>query len=153
MVLSLDQVNAGVPFLPGRARYNIVTDRSSTWVSHTMATGAALDGTYTQTATQSDPTQIDPVVTGGAAGWTNLTHGGLFTMLADTGREILIEGFTNQAGATFSTVDQSGNVLRSTLDLSVLPVKLAPYETIKATGGATGGKVAFLVRYDWATIL
>lgn len=153
MVLSLAQVAAGVPFIGPRTRYNIVTDRSPTWVYHSMAVGATLDGTYTQTAGQSDPTQLDPVVTGGFAGWSNLTHGGLFTMLADTGREILIEDISNVPGATLSTVDQSGNTVRTTLDPTKLPIHLAPYETIKATGGSSGGKVAFLVRIDQTVIL
>jgi hypothetical protein len=118
-----------------------------------MAAGATLDGTYTQTAGQSDPTQIDPTVTGGQVVWSNLTHGGLFTMLAAVGRELILEDISNPGSATLSTQYHDGTPMRTTLDPANLPINLAPFETIKATGGAAGSSVGFLVRINDATIL
>lgn len=144
MVLSVAQANAGVPLLPGRARYNIVTDRSATWIFHK----GVIDGTYTRTSGQADPTLIDPVLADGMVVWDALTHGGLFTMLAAVGRSMVVEGISGSG--TFSTVDRAGQTLRTSFAASDLPLRLAPYETVKVVGGASAG---VLVRLDEVTIL
>lgn len=142
-----------IPWIGPRSRYKIVTDRSPTWVYHQMAPGAALDGTYTQTATQADPTKVDPAVSTSKVVYDQLTHGGLFTAIVDLGREIVIEDLQNPGGAALSTQWQDGTSARPVLDPTKLPIHLAPGETIKAKGGPAGAFVAFLVRYDETTIL
>jgi len=153
VVLPLALVNAGVPFIGPRARYKIVTDRGPTWNFQQMAAGHSFTGVDTETQEETNPSLIDPTVTGGEVVFNNLTAGGLFSMLANVGREIVVEAISNPGSATLSTVDASGDTLRASIAEADCPIHLAPYETLKAVGGAPGAYVGFLVRIDETTIL
>lgn len=138
------QADNNVPFLaPGRARYNLL-NVSPTWIYHKMTTGIALDGTAPRTASTNEADTDPTSVTAGEAKYLNLTKGGLFTLLANYKRELIVEAQDNGAGATFTLVKRDGSLSRAWP--SAYPFRVAADEVIKATGGSTGGQVGVLVR-------
>jgi hypothetical protein len=149
MPLTGTQADNNVPQLAGRARYNIL-GMNPTWVYHEMATGATAAGEAPRSAAKTEA-EIDPTVKAGRARWTDLTKGGLFTMLAHAKQPIIVEAIDNAGSATLTIVDSQGNQLRTVPN--TLPFKVAPGECLKASGGASGGKVGFLVRIDAQRVL
>jgi hypothetical protein len=147
------KADGNVPFLPGRARYNVVTDRSFTWVFQKMLALHQFDGSApTDQIDGSARDTFDPTtVRGGYASWDGCAHAGLWTLLSHYGRAMTVQEVSNAAGATLSTVDSSGAVLRTSLPAT--PFMLSPGECLKASGGTAGGAVGFLVKFDEATIL
>jgi len=141
-----------VPLIGPRSRYDIISARNSTWVYHRMKPGSTLGG-----AAPADPThtaaEFDPVVTAGRAEFGGLSAGGLFTLLGNAKKPLILEAIDNTAGATISTVDKTGATIRATLDPAKAPYHLSPAEYIKATGGSSGSYVGVLVRLDETAIL
>lgn len=145
------KADGNVPFLGGgRARYNVLSNRQAIWVYHEMAGGASLSGSYAKSATQTKD-EIDPVIGPGRAAWTALTEGGLFSFVGNYRRPLICEAIDNAGTATLTLVKADGNPSRNFP--STFPCTIAPGEYIKATGGAAGGKVGFLLRIDEKTIL
>ena len=134
----------------GRSYYNIVSN-SLTWCYHRMATGISLDGTAPRTATTNEAA-TDPTVSAGVANFSNLTKGGLFTLVANAKMPLVVEAFANPGAATLTLVDRTDQS-RSRSMPTTAPFKVAPNEIIKATGGATGSYVGFLYRIDGEKIL
>lgn len=133
-----------VPSIGPRKRYSVI-GMQPTLLVHRFAAAAAYSGELPESASQSSML-IDPSVTGGKAVWANLTKGGLF---AFTGKSLVVEALhTKLTTATWTIVDQDGNVIRATP--TTLPFKLAPNERLKAAGttSGAGGEVGVLVRID-----
>jgi hypothetical protein len=137
------------PFRPGRAYYNVLT-LEPTWVYHQMASGSTLDGTAPTTAALTAD-QCDPVVTGGSAVWSALTHGGLLTQLGNRKQPMIIDAIDNPGSATLTLVHRDGTLSRNMP--TSFPIKTSAGETIKASGGASGGKIGVLVRFDAEKVL
>lgn len=145
------KADGNVPFLGnGRARYNVLSNRQAIWVYHEMTGGASLNGGYAKTASLTKD-QIDPVITPGRAAWTALTEGGLFSFVGNYRRPLICEAIDNAGTATLTLVKSDGNLSRNMP--TTFPFTIAPGEYIKATGGAAGSKVGFLLRIDEKTIL
>lgn len=135
------KADGNVPFIGPRARYQIL-GLNLTWIYHRMTGGASLNGAAPKTATLT-PDQVDPVVSAGKAEFASLTEGGLFTLLGNYKRPVLVESVNNAAGATLTIVDKAGAQLRTA---PTAPFKLAPGEYFKATGGSAGSYIGILVR-------
>lgn len=138
------KADGNVPFLPGRSRYNVVTDRSDTWVYHR----GTLDGlapfmAATPVGGVADPTLMEP----GRAEWTTLTHGGLFTLVGNQGKPLICSA-TDASGATLTLVRKNGTLSRAFP--TTFPCVIAPGEYIKAVGGSA---VGLLLRIEDNTIL
>jgi hypothetical protein len=115
-----------------------------------MATGISLDGTAPRTATTTEA-NTDPTVSAGVANFSNLTKGGLFTLVANAKRPLVVEAIDNPGTATLTLVDRTTQT-RSRAVPSV-PFKVSPNEVFKAVGGAAGSYVGFLYRIDGEKIL
>jgi len=134
----------------GRAHYNIVSN-SATWCYHRMAGGASLDGSPPRTATTTEA-MTDPVVKAGVATYSALTKGGLFTLVANAKRPLIVEAVDNPGSATVKLVDRRTPSIERTIPASV-PFHMAANEVIKVTGGTPGGYVGFLYRIEGEKIL
>lgn len=135
------KADGNVPFIGPRKRYSIL-GLNLTWIYHRMAVGVALNGAAPKTASL-EPNAVDPVVSAGRANFAALTEGGLFTLLGNYRRPVLVESVDNAAGATLTIVDKAGTLLRSA---PTAPFKMAPGEYFKAAGGSTGSYIGILVR-------
>ena len=145
------KADGNVPLLGGgRARFNVLSSRQSMWVYHEMAGGSSLNGSYAKSAAKTKD-QIDPVITPGRAAWTALTEGGLFSFVGNYRRPLICEAIDNAGTATLTLVKSDLSLSRNMP--TSFPFTIAPGEYIRATGGAAGGKVGFLLRIDEKTIL
>jgi hypothetical protein len=132
-----------IPNIGPRSRYSIVGDDLS-WCFQKMATGVVFDGKAPRTAAKN-ASELDPVVTGGQSIFENLTEGGLFTLLANAKKPLVVEDVYNPGSATVTLVSRDGSVSRA---LPTAPFKISPNEVIKAVGGTAGSKFGVLVRID-----
>jgi hypothetical protein len=132
------KADGNVPFIGSRKRYSIL-GLNLTWIYHRMAGGASLNGAAPKTASL-EPNAVDPTVSAGRAEFTALTEGGLFTLLGNYRRPVLVESVDNAAGATLTIVDKNNVQLRTA------PLKMAPGEYFKAAGGSAGSHIGILVR-------
>lgn len=137
------KADGNVPFIGPRARYQIL-GLNLTWIYHRMAGGVMLNGAAPKTASL-EPAAVDPTVSAGRAEYTDLTEGGLFTLLGNYRRAVLVEAVDNAAGATLTIVDSAGALLRNA---PTAPFKMAPGEYFKASGGAAGSYIGILVREE-----
>ena len=137
-----------VPFLAGRARYQVL-GTNPTWVYHEMAAGQTMAGEAPRSATKTEA-EIDPTVGGGKARWADLTKGGLFTLLAHYKRAMVVEAVDNPGSATLAIVDSTGANPRTP---PAAPFRVGPGECLKVTGGGAAGKIGFLVRLDVTKVI
>lgn len=139
--------DGNVSFLPGRSRYNVVTDRSDTWVYHKMSAGSLTGVKPTVVGTPvgdaSDPTLMGP----GRAEWGDLTAGGLFTLVGNYNKPIVCSA-VDASGVTLTLVTKAGTFIRNMP--GTFPFVIAPGEYIKAVGGSS---VGLLLRIEENTIL
>jgi len=146
------QADGNVKLIPGRPKYNIVTDRNAVWVYQRMGTGKTFGGTKPMLAATPVADVADPSsVTAGRAEWTNLETGGLFTLVGLQKKALICDAIDNAAGATLTLVTASGALSRSMP--GTLPFTIAPGEYIKASGGSSGGSVGFLLTTSEKAIL
>jgi hypothetical protein len=144
------KADGNVSFLGnGRARYNVLSNRQSTWIYHRMAT-AALTGERARSTTETE-TQIDPVIKAGRAEWVNLTKGGLYSFVGNYRRPLICEAIDNPGSATLTLIKADLSLSRNMP--TSFPFVIAPGEYIKATGGSAPGVIGFLLRIDDKTIL
>lgn len=136
------KADGNVPFIGPRARYKILSE-SLTWIYHRMAGGSALNGAAPRTASLTAD-ETDPTVTAGKANYADLTEGGLFRLLGNYKKAIVVESVNNAAVATLTIVDKDGTLLRAFPGTT--PFNMAPGEYIKATGGSAGSYIGVLVR-------
>lgn len=139
-----------VPFLPGKSRYSLITTEP-TWIYHSMATGQTLNGKAPRVVANPATPQADPSCRGGRADYSGLADGGLFTSISNRKTPIIIEAIDNPGNATLTLVDAAGNAIRNFP--TSFPCKISSFETMKAVGGGTAGKVGFLLRFDAEKIL
>ena len=138
-----------IPIIGPRSRYSIVGDDLS-WCIQKMATGVSFNGAAPRTAT-TDAENTDPEVSCGASIFKDLTQGGLFTLLANAKKPLVVESVLNPGSATVSLVSRDG--LTTRVIPTELPFKISPNEIIKVTAGATGALFGVLVRIDGEKIL
>lgn len=134
----------------GRAHYNIVSN-TATWCYHRMAPGASLDGTAPRTATTNEA-DTDPTVKSGIAKFSALTKGGLFTLVANAKRPLIVEAIDNPGSATVKLVDRNNQSSERAMPTTV-PFHVASNEIIKASGGIAGGYIGFLYRIEGEKLL
>jgi hypothetical protein len=133
-----------VPFLPGRSRYNYVTDRSDTWVYHRgTINGTAAVKSSTPAGDYPDPDFVGP----GRFEFTGLSGGGLFVGIGDLLKPLICSA-VDLTGATLTLVKKDGTPSRAFP--TIFPCVIAPGEYIKATGGSV---VGLLLRIEDQTIL
>lgn len=130
--------------------YNIVSN-TLTWCYHRMVGGSSLDGTAPRTATTNESGTF-PAVKAGVANYSLLTKGGLFTLVANAKRPLVVEAVDNPGSAVVKLVDRTDPSKERTMPTTV-PFKVAANEVIKASGGSAGGYVGFLYRIDGEKIL
>ena len=146
------QADGNVKFTPGRAKYNVVTDRNAVWVYQRMNTGKTFTGTKPMLASTPAADVADPTtVSAGRAEWTTLETGGLFTLVAAEKKTLICDAIDNAAGATLVLVKQNGDPSRNMP--GTFPFTISPGEVIKATGGSAGGSVGFLLTISEKAIL
>lgn len=109
-----------------------------------MDGSAAFTGVAPRTAS-NPPEKTDPTVSGGKSIFENLTEGGLFTLLANYKRPLVVEAVLNENGAT-ATLESRGGALSRPFPTA--PFKVSPNEVIKFTGGSNGAIAGVLVRID-----
>lgn len=134
----------------GRSYYNIVNN-TPTWCYHRMAAGASLSGEAPRTAATTEAA-TDPTVKAGVATFSALTKGGLFTLVANYKRPLIVEAVDNVGNATVTLVDRVTPSISRAMP-STVPFSISPNEVIKATGGASGGSIGFLYRIQGEKIL
>ena len=116
-----------------------------------MAAGVALSGEAPRTATTAEAA-TDPTVKAGVATFSALTKGGLFTLVANYKRPLIVEAVDNVGNATVTLVDRVTPTISRAMP-STVPFSISPNEVIKVTGGATGGSIGFLYRIQGEKIL
>ncbi len=134
----------------GRAYYNIVSN-TATWCYHRMAGGSFLDGNPPRTDATAEAA-TEPTVKSGVATFSNLTKGGLFTLVANAKRPLIVEAVDNPGSATVTLIDRNNPTIERDLPTAV-PFHMAANEVFKATGGSDGGYVGFLYRIEGEKIL
>lgn len=134
----------------GKSYYNIVNN-TPTWCYHRMAAGASLSGEAPRTATTNEA-NTDPSVKAGVATFGSLTKGGLFTLVANYKKPLVVEAVSNAGNAAVTLVDRSTPSISRAMP-TTLPFYIGPNEVIKATGGAAGGAIGFLYRIQGEKIL
>lgn len=133
-----------IPLIGPRARYRVLSAQAS-WVTHEMAGGSALSGEAPETASVSAE-NLDPTVTAGKAVWSDLTKGGLFTLLGNHKRPLVVEAALVPGTATVKIINPQTSTERDMPGST--PFKVAPGEYLKVSGGNNGDSVSFLVRED-----
>jgi hypothetical protein len=116
-----------------------------------MAAGASLSGEPPRSATVNEA-GIDPTVKAGVATFSALTKGGLFTLVANYKKPLVVEAVDNVGNATVTLVDRVTPTISRAMP-STVPFSISPNEVIKATGGAAGGSIGFLYRIQGEKIL
>jgi hypothetical protein len=137
-----------VPMRPNRSYVNPITVDPLKLVMK-MATGSAFNGARPRTAALVAD-DVDPAVSAGRLFWDELTEGGLFDLLGNQKRALVLES-VELDGTTFTIVDSSGNTLRA--GPSTFPAKVFPGEYLKFTGGSNGAQVEVVARRDGTKIL
>lgn len=154
--MSLTDVKAdnNVPLQTNRPRYNIV-GVNPTMIVQKMA-ASTLDGKRATTVAKPNPALLDPVVTGGKALWSNLTHGGVFFLGGDQARPLIIESmYANGGVATVTVVSKDDPALETGPTAlrawpGTFPFRLGRGECLRVTGAA---EVGFMVRLDGQKVL
>jgi len=132
------------------AHYSIVHN-TPTWCYQKMTLGASLDGGAPRTASTNEAATM-PTVKGGRADYTALTKGGLFTLVANARKALVVEAIDNPGTAVITLVDRNSPSSSRTAPATV-PFVVSSSEVIKATGGAAGSYVGILYRIDGEKIL
>jgi hypothetical protein len=132
------------------ALYNIVNN-TPTWCYHRMAPGATMAGEAPRTAAANEANTF-PAVKAGLANFASLTKGGLFTLVANSKRPLVVEAVDNPGSATVKLIDRNAPAVERAMPSSV-PFCIGPNEVIKATGGGAGGSIGFLYRIQGEKIL
>lgn len=146
------KADLNVALKPGGSRYNVVNSNNFTWVYHKMAAGQTMAGEAPTIVSTPVGQEADPVVVkAGRAEWQNLVKGGLFTLPAAYKRGMICEAVDNAGSATITIVDSQGSLVRPFP--TSLPCRISAGEMIKASGGAAGGKVGFLLRFDQTPVI
>lgn len=134
-----------VPHIGPRSRYMILNN-SPTWVYHEMASGQTMAGEAPRTASVAEA-DLDPVTSAGMAKFSDLSKGGLFTLLAHYKKAMVVEAVDNAGSATITIIKTSAP--GSSRTAPTAPFRVGPGECLKVSGGGAAGKVGFLVRRDF----
>lgn len=134
--------NGFVPFIGPRSRYDVVHSQP-TWICHKMAAGSKMNGEAPRTVAKTEA-ETDPTLTGGRVVFDNLTKGGLFTLVYNAKKAIVIEAIENPNNLTIELVSKDGTVTRQ--KPATLPFIVAAGEVIKASGATNGSQISILIR-------
>lgn len=100
----------------------------------------------TDNVVASEADKFDPIVKAGNVYYNDLEHGGLFALLGEYKKNMVVERIENEAGATGEIVDRAGAKIR---DIPTdFPFKMGPYEWLSFSGGTAQKFVAVTVRLE-----
>jgi hypothetical protein len=116
-----------------------------------MEPGSTLSGEAPRTATTVEAATF-PAVKGGRADYLALTKGGLFTLVANARKPLVIEAIDNPSTATITLIDRNTQSLSRTVPAAT-PFVVSANEVIKVSGGSAGSYVGILYRIDGEKIL
>lgn len=155
MALQNVKADGNVPFIAGRSRYQLI-GLDPAWIFHKMAAGVTFDKKMARTTLLTSP-ELDPSIENGSASFLELSEGGVFDTVATAKKSMVIEDLLNGGGATLDIVAlkdlkaaQDGAGIETAPKFRDIPASfpftLAPGETIRAFGGATGSIVGIYIR-------
>jgi len=125
--------------------YSIVHN-TATWCYHKMEPSSSLNGGAPRTATTVEAATF-PTVKGGRADYSALTKGGLFTLVANARKPLVVEAIDNPSTATITLIDRNTQSLSRTAPATT-PFVVSANEVIKVSGGSAGSYVGVLYRID-----